>query len=186
DTGATGAAGIQGPKGDTGATGAAGIQGPKGDTGATGAAGIQGPKGDTGATGAAGIQGLKGDTGATGAAGIQGLKGDKGDAGETPGTWQDLSLAMAWSNYGTGYDTPQIRKYTSGLIEVKGIIKKSIALVANETICTLPVGYRPSEIKLLATWASGGTSRIQVEPGGAIKLISGNSGGVGLNFFFSL
>jgi hypothetical protein len=47
-------------KGDTGATGATGSQGPKGDAGATGS---PGPKGDTGATGS---PGPKGDTGASG------------------------------------------------------------------------------------------------------------------------
>jgi hypothetical protein len=83
-------------------------------------------------------------------------------------------------------NTAQCRKYASGLIEVKGILKKSSTLVSNEIMCTLPVGYRPSEIMMLATWASGGTSRITVEIGGAIRLNSGNVGGVGLNFFFGL
>jgi Collagen triple helix repeat (20 copies) len=154
------------------------IKGDKGDTGATGAAGIQGAKGD------------KGDTGTTGAQGIQGVKGDTGATGATPdpapSAWQDLSLSTNWSNYATGYTTAQCRKYTSGLIEVKGILKKSSTLVTNEIMCTLPANYRPSEIMLLATWASGGTSRITVETGGAVRLNSGNSGGVGLNFFFGL
>jgi hypothetical protein len=100
-------------------------------------------------------------------------------------TWQDITLSTSWSNYASGYSTPQVRKYPNGLIEVKGVIKKSNALVTNEIICTLPTGYRPTEIMLLATWASGGTSRITVETGGAIRLNSGNAGGVGLNFFFS-
>ncbi|MBW4568049.1 MAG: hypothetical protein KME31_08500 [Tolypothrix carrinoi HA7290-LM1] len=103
-----------------------------------------------------------------------------------PTAWQNLSLNTGWSNYGTGYTTPQCRKTIGDLVEVKGLIKKSTALVANEIITTLPVGYRPSEIMLLATWAGGGTSRIQVEPSGVIKLASGNSSGVGLNFFFGL
>ena len=54
----SGAAGIQGPKGDTGAQG---IQGIQGEQGIQGVAGEVGPKGDTGA------QGPKGDTGAKGA-----------------------------------------------------------------------------------------------------------------------
>jgi hypothetical protein len=103
-----------------------------------------------------------------------------------PSAWQDLSLTMLWSNYATGYRTPQVRKYPNGIIEVKGLVKKTIALVTNEVICTLPVGYRPSEIMLLATWATGGTSRIQVETNGAIKINSGNNGGVGLDFLFGL
>jgi hypothetical protein len=100
--------------------------------------------------------------------------------------WQDLPLSANWSNYAIGFTTPQSRKLLSNLVEVKGVIKKSTALVANEIITTLPVGYRPAEIVLLATWASGGTSRIQVEPSGVIRLVSGNNSGVGLNFFFGL
>jgi hypothetical protein len=100
--------------------------------------------------------------------------------------WQDLPLSANWSNYAIGFTTPQSRKLLSNLVEVKGIIKKSTALVANEIITTLPVGYRPAEIMLLVTWASGGTSRIQVEPSGVIRLLSGNNSGVGLNFFFGL
>jgi hypothetical protein len=102
-----------------------------------------------------------------------------------PDAWQNISLSTSWSNYASGYTTAQVKKYPNGLIEVKGIIKKSSALVANEIMCTLPVGYRPSEIMMLTTWASGGTSRITIETGGAIKINSGNNGGVGLNFFFS-
>ncbi|NEU76954.1 hypothetical protein PI95_031775 [Hassallia byssoidea VB512170] len=103
-----------------------------------------------------------------------------------PTEWQNLSLSAGWSNYGIGYTVPQCRKFIGGLIEVKGVTKKSTALVANEIITTLPVGYRPSEIMLLATWAGGGTSRIQVEPSGVIRLASGNNSGVGLNFLFGL
>lgn len=89
----SGAAGIQGPKGDTGAQGVQGIQGeqgiqgvagevgPKGDTGARGE---QGPKGNTGAQGPkgdTGAAGPKGETGAKGATGDTGLQGPKGDPG---------------------------------------------------------------------------------------------------------
>jgi hypothetical protein len=94
-------------------------------------------------------------------------------------------ITLIHGKISTGYNTPQVRKYPSGLIEVKGIIKKSLALVTNEIICTLPAGYRPIEIMLLTTWASGGTSRIQVETNGVIRLSSGNNSGVGLNFLFS-
>jgi hypothetical protein len=120
-------------------------------------------------------------------AGLQAALDAKSPTSHThmPDAWQDVSLNTSWSNYASGYSTPQVRKYPNGIIEFKGIIKKSSALVANEIICTLPAGYRPTETMLLATWASSGTSRIQVETGGAVRLNSGNNGGVGLNFFFS-
>ena len=65
----SGAAGIQGPKGNTGAQG---IQGIQGEQGIQGVAGEVGPKGDTGARGE---QGPKGDTGAQGPKGDTGAKG---------------------------------------------------------------------------------------------------------------
>ena len=68
----SGAAGIQGPKGDTGAQG---IQGIQGEQGIQGVAGEVGPKGDTGAKGETGP---KGDTGAKGEAGPKGDTGAKG------------------------------------------------------------------------------------------------------------
>ena len=71
----SGAAGIQGPKGDTGMQGVQGIQG---EQGVQGVAGEQGPKGDTGARGE---QGPKGDTGAVGPKGDTGEQGPKGDTG---------------------------------------------------------------------------------------------------------
>ena len=61
-----------GPAGPTGAGGAMGPQGLKGDTGpagAVGADGAMGPQGPTGAIGPAGAQGLKGDIGLQGPAG---------------------------------------------------------------------------------------------------------------------
>ncbi|MBW4572736.1 MAG: hypothetical protein KME31_33610 [Tolypothrix carrinoi HA7290-LM1] len=116
--------------------------------------------------------------------GLQNLLDSKSD--KNPDAWQNLTLASGWTLYGTGYTKPQCRKIIGSLIEVKGVIKKTSALVTNEIITTLPAGYTPTEIILLTTWASGGTSRIQVNPDGVIRLASGNNGGVGLNFLFGL
>ena len=61
---------------------------------------------------------------------VQGLQAALDDkVSGSPGAWQDLPLASGWSLYGTGYTTPQCRRLTNGLIEVKGVIKKSTALM---------------------------------------------------------
>lgn len=73
--GATGATGAPGPQGVKGDTGAQGVAGPQGTTGATGP---QGPQGTTGQTGATGPQGDPGPTGATGATGQTGATGPAG------------------------------------------------------------------------------------------------------------
>lgn len=79
------------------------------------------------------------------------------DHQHSPGAWQNLSLISGWSNYATN-STPQCRKLIGDLIEVRGIVKKSSALVANEVIAALPINYRPSQTMLIATW--GGSIRV--------------------------
>ena len=103
-----------------------------------------------------------------------------------PETWQDIPLALSWSNYGTDYVSAQCRNLVGSLIEVRGTIKKSTTVVVNEVVATLPIGYRPSATMYFITWASNGYSRLQVDSNGAMKLIAGNNIGLGLNFIFGL
>jgi hypothetical protein len=70
-----------------------------------------------------------------------------------PETWQDIPLASSWSNYGTDYVSAQCCKLVGSLIEVRGTIKKSTAVVVNEVVATLPIGYRPSATMYFVTWA---------------------------------
>ena len=181
--------GFQGAKGDKGDIGATGLQGAKGDKGDIGATGLQGAKGDKGDTGATGLQGAKGDKGDTGATGLQGAKGDKGDTGATPSltpeAWQDLTLATNWTQ--SSNPTAQYRKLLPYLIEVKGLITKSSALVAGEVVATLPVGYRPTQNKNFVCYASNSYSRIQLDSTGQIKVtIAGSNFSAGLDFIFGL
>ena len=136
--------------------------------------------------------GAKGDTGAAGAQGIQGAKGDKGDTGAagvspslTPEAWQDLVLATNWSQSSTA--TAQYRKLLGNLIEVKGLITKSSALVAGEVVATLPAGFRPTQIRYFICYGSNSYSRIQLDPTGQIKVtIAGSNFSAGLDFIFGL
>jgi len=180
--------GDKGEKGDTGAQGIQGLKGDKGDIGATGAQGIQGLKGDKGATGAQGIQGLKGDKGdigATGTAGAQGVQGLPGST--TPEAWQDLVLATNWTNNGGNSSTAQCRKIVGSLIEVKGTIKKSTALVAGEIVATLPAGYAPTKDSYFITWNNNGHCRLQLGSDGTIKVTATSVNTlIALSFMFGL
>lgn len=60
-----------------------------------------------------------------------------------------------WSNYGAGYDA-QYRKLPNGLVMLRGLVTKSVALVASDIIATLPAGYRPA--------AAGAGARIIPQP----------------------
>ncbi|HFI0622680.1 TPA: LPXTG cell wall anchor domain-containing protein, partial [Streptococcus suis] len=122
DTGATGPAGVAGPKGDTGATGPVGPQGPKGDTGATGPAGPQGPQGDTGATGPAGVAGPKGDTGPA---------GPQGDTSITATTPSEEELITA---KGESLLQPALPEFDGGIVP-------NVAPTAE----VLPLGVLPEE-----------------------------------------
>lgn len=167
---------------------------------------VKGDKGDKGEPGATGAQGIQGQPGAKGEPGepapldhqhaiaqVQGLQAaldDKSPASHQhqPGAWQNLQLSLNWRNFNPGYATPQCRKITEHLIEVKGVIKKTTNTIGDEVLVTLPQGYRPAEMIFVITWSGTSTimSRLLVEPSGAVKFHSGNGSGVGLNFIFGL
>ena len=108
-TGATGAAGAQGPIGLTGVTGPAGADGATGPAGADGATGPQGPTGLTGATGAQGPIGLTGPAGADGATGPQGpigLTGATGPVGADGATGPQGPIGLTGATGATGAQGP--------------------------------------------------------------------------------
>lgn len=100
-TGATGATGPQGPRGETGP------QGPQGEKGETGAQGPQGIQGDTGPQGETGPQGPQGIQGETGPAGPAGPKGDTGSTGPAGADGSDGKSAYQYAQEGgyTGTET---------------------------------------------------------------------------------
>jgi|GEM_PF-461684 len=62
------------------------------------------------------------------------------------GSWNELTLAGLWLNYaGTTYHTAGYRKTTSGVVVLKGLVKRAVGQVSGETIASLPVGYCPSD-----------------------------------------
>ncbi|HFI0796673.1 TPA: LPXTG cell wall anchor domain-containing protein, partial [Streptococcus suis] len=128
DPGATGPAGVAGPKGDTGATGPAGVAGPKGDPGATGPAGVAGPKGDTGATDSQVSAEIQGEPGVTEPIVTQGSKGETGTTVATP-LEDELITAK-----GEGLLQPALPEFDGGIVP-------NVAPTAE----VLPVGVLPEE-----------------------------------------
>lgn len=57
--------------------------------------------------------------------------------------WVTPTLDNNWTNYAGGFSTAGYTKTSDGLVVLKGLIKRSGAVVSGETIFTLPVGYRP-------------------------------------------
>lgn len=57
----------------------------------------------------------------------------------TPGDWQDVTFQNGWSNYGSGYQTVQYRKWGDS-VQIRGTATGGTLGVA---MFTLPEGYRP-------------------------------------------
>jgi hypothetical protein len=134
------------------------------------AGGIVGPIGATGGDGAtpyiqAGNWWIDGvDTGiaATGPAGEDGI---------TITAWTSLSFSANWSTYsGAGsWGACQYRLFDD-IVQLRGLADCSAAWAGNETIATLPVGYRPANTKILRTLCHNNQScRIDVYNTGGVR-----------------
>lgn len=92
--------------------------------------------------------------------------------------WAPLLLQNGWTAYGSTYSVPAYTKTKSGLVMLKGMIKKSTPYTSGEIIAQLPEDYRPADGKLMfATTVSGSVlGRVDVyQQTGNISLLSGNS-----------
>jgi len=108
-------------------------------------------------------------------------------AAASPEVWQDLTLAPNWTNNGGNFSTAQCRKIVSSLIEVKGTIKKSTALVAGEVVATLPAGYAPTKDSYFITWNTNGYCRLLLGSDGTIKATATSANAlIALSFMFGL
>lgn len=90
-----------------------------------------------------------------------------------------FSLATNWSDYGFGFNTNAYRKTSSGVVILKGLIKKSTAPTSGEIIATLPVGYRPvSNLIFVVGGGDGNVAvRLDVDSAGSIIYRSGTANG---------
>lgn len=108
--------------------------------------------------------------------------------------WGPLGLQNSWTDYGSPYSSNGFTKTTSGVVMLKGLIKRSGTPVQNEIIGTLPSGYRPSGKLMFETSSSADTSsgmhssRIDINTDGTVHFMNGDSGYLtleGINFMAS-
>jgi hypothetical protein len=102
--------------------------------------------------------------------------------------WYTCGLQNGWSDYGGSFTTNGYTKTRDSTVLLKGVIKGGTA-TSGTTLCTLPVGYRPTARLIFMTTTSGGAegvpSRVDVLPDGEVQIIGGNNGWVsldGINF----
>lgn len=100
--------------------------------------------------------------------------------------WGDIDFSSGFSNYLGTYAPIGYTRTTAGVVMLKGLIKKSSAIVSGEVIGTLPVGSRPSENLIFQTSTNSNVaSRVDVYPNGDIKVNVGDDGWLsleGINF----
>lgn len=93
--------------------------------------------------------------------------------------WAPLILQNGWTAYGQGYNTPAYTKTKTGLVLVKGLIRKSSVVSSGEASAYLPADYRPrGGMLLFGTSASANVAaRVDVAADGGILMKAGTSEG---------
>jgi hypothetical protein len=66
----------------------------------------------------------------------------------SPGPWHALPLVAGWTNFGSGYAEASFRVDQLGRVQLRGTITKASGTPGNESIATLPAGYRPPASQL--------------------------------------
>jgi hypothetical protein len=104
-------------------------------------------------------------------------------------SWTSLALQNSWTDFGTPYSPNGYIKTTSGVVMLKGLLKRSGSIVPGETLTSipLPTGFRPAYrmIFQVSTSNAGRFARVDVDTNGNIYIMSGDPGYLsleGINF----
>ncbi|HRN90082.1 MAG TPA: prepilin-type N-terminal cleavage/methylation domain-containing protein [Candidatus Saccharibacteria bacterium] len=90
-------------------------------------------------------------------------------ASATTQLWVTPTFQNNWSNYGSPYAAGAFTKTDSGIVILKGLLKRSGSVVNNETIFTLPEGYRPATQQAFIVEITGTASAsIQIQTDGQV------------------
>lgn len=96
--------------------------------------------------------------------------------------WAPLPLADTWTPYGNGFATAEFSRTSSGLVVLKGMVKKSSAVSSGEVIATLPPSYRPTaKLMIGISTFNNASGRIDIDTNGDVILTTGNAGYVSLD-----
>jgi hypothetical protein len=118
---------------------------------------------------------------------------DTDDPDPTPEAWHliggsgEPAFATGWSNYSlTNFQAAGFFKDFSGVVHLKGLVKKSSAVVAADPIFTLPAGYRPGAganggSYLFVTISNSALGRVDVLTTGVVAVQIGNAGWISLD-----
>ena len=106
--------------------------------------------------------------------------------------WLVPTMINGWVDYGAGYSTLKYRKSASGTVYIQGVIKNNGGVTpASYQVCTLPLGYIPSETVITVQKGSEGdltntSVRVDVDILGQLVVITSLSSSTWLtiNIFY--
>lgn len=102
-----------------------------------------------------------------------GLSGYGTDSATLP-AWTSCSPQNGWAYFGSGYAPPAFTKTSDNVIMLKGMVSGGTS-TAWTTLCTLPVGYRPTANIIFANTSGGAVGRIDVLPDGEVQFAAGSN-----------
>src|SRR6476646_6618569 len=89
--------------------------------------------------------------------------------------WLPLTLATGWT-VPAGFAAPQYRLVTGNRVALKGACSRTLSLLVNGLITTLPAGFRPLENRSFVLAALGSTIvNVTVQPNGEIQYTGSNT-----------
>lgn len=96
---------------------------------------------------------------------------------EKPGPWLLPTFNGLWTNYASGFEGLSVRML-GDIVFVRGLVRRSSGSpAANESVFTLPVGWRPPYSLVFMCNESVGWSRFDVVPNGNVNWVLGNAAG---------
>jgi hypothetical protein len=91
-------------------------------------------------------------------------------------------LQNSWSDYGSSYAGAAYSKTSEGVVVLRGLIKRTGAVVGGEILFQLPAGYRPNLKQIYTTITNPNVaSRIDVLSDGTVRVIGGQAGFLALD-----
>lgn len=105
--------------------------------------------------------------------------------------WTDCTPQNGWRNYGSVYNNMGFTRTSSGIVGLKGLVTDGqIGNESSKYVCTLPVGFRPTEhiiVQQPAASPSGDrAARVDVFPDGRVQVAITPYGGGGTSSWVSM
>lgn len=93
--------------------------------------------------------------------------------------WKDITFQNSFTNFynGTGeaFNTAQYRKDPLGRVELRGLVKRTVAGFAGVAITQLPVGYRPKHRQMFNVIGNNKTARLDISSTGVVDVEAADS-----------